>query len=80
MDDMETQRTHKFTEYTYRLSEAADILSVHKRTLQRWQRLGKISLIVLPGGDYRMTVSELNRLLAQRAQPRLTTESATPEA
>ena len=51
------------TEYTYRLPSAAAILNVHPRTLKRWYHDGKIRLIELPGGQFRVPGAEINRLL-----------------
>jgi excisionase family DNA binding protein len=64
-------------ERTYKLPEAAAILSVHPRTLKRWGRAGAIRLIALPGGQFRVPVEEVERLLTAPAQPDLV---ATPEA
>jgi putative resolvase len=68
------------TETTFRLPEAAAILSVHPRTLKRWYRDGGIRLIELPGGQFRVPSSEVLRLLGTPAQPTLATEPPTPEA
>jgi excisionase family DNA binding protein len=54
---------------TYRLPEAAAILSVHPRTLKRWQRAGKLRLIELPGGQFRVPETEVSRLLGLPHQP-----------
>ncbi len=67
-------------ETTYRLPDAAAILSVHPRTLKRWYRDGRIRLIELPGGQFRVPGSEILRLLGMPAQPILEAETQEPEA
>ena len=56
---------------TYRLPEAARLLGVEKRTLKRWHKLGRLDMIVTPGGHYRVPASEVVRLQAvrQRSAP-----------
>ena len=68
------------TETTYRLPDAAAILSVHPRTLKRWGRDGRIRLIELPGGQFRVPASEILRITGSPAQPQLDAEPPTPEA
>jgi excisionase family DNA binding protein len=57
---METMQT----ETLYRLPTAAAFLAVHQRTLKRWYEQGKIRLVALPGGQYRMSGTEITRLIA----------------
>lgn len=51
------------TETLYKLPTAAAILSVHTRTLKRWHEKGQAHLVELPGGQYRMTGTEIKRLI-----------------
>ena len=53
------------TETLYKLQLAANLLSVHQRTLKRWNEQGKIHLVQLPNGDYRISGSELQRILTE---------------
>ncbi len=46
----------------YTLEQAAEYLQVHTRTIKRWYAQGKIDLIELPGGTYRVSEAELLRL------------------
>ena len=48
----------------YNLPAAAAILSVHPQTLKRWHKQGKITLVELPGGHWRVPASEVTRLAA----------------
>lgn len=50
-----------------KLKEAADLLSVSSRTIDRWHEQGKISLTFLPNGK-RVSVDELERFI-QRNNP-----------
>lgn len=46
------------------LRSAARVLSVHKNTLKNWRRAGKIILVQLPGGHWRVPRSEIARIRA----------------
>jgi putative resolvase len=59
-------------EKLYRMSEAAQILGVTVRTLQRWDKAGKAHFIRTPKGKRRLAEGELNRLLGR-------TESGIPK-
>ncbi|MFJ5718345.1 IS607 family transposase [Neobacillus sp. NPDC093127] len=49
-------------EKLFRMSEAAEILGVSIKTLQRWDQAGKASFIRTPNGKRRLSESELLRL------------------
>jgi putative resolvase len=49
-------------EKLYRMSEAAQILGVTVKTLQRWDKSGKAHFIRTPNGKRRLSESELHRL------------------
>ena len=51
------------TDQLYKLPEAAKLLNVHARTLKRWHEQGKITLVTLPGGHFRVPESEVRRLM-----------------
>ncbi len=51
------------TERLYTVKETAEILKVQEQTLRRWIKKGTINVIRLPGGRYRLTGSEVARLL-----------------
>lgn len=51
------------TETLYKLPTAAAILSVHVRTLKRWHEKQQAHLVELPGGQYRITGTEIKRLM-----------------
>ena len=63
------------TETLYRLPVAASLLSVHPRTLKRWHEQGKIELVELPGGQFRITGSEITRVMGNKPEKE-TTEQA----
>lgn len=50
-------------ERSYTLSEAAKILGVHPKTIQRWDREGKIRCIRTVGGRRRIPESEIKRIM-----------------
>lgn len=45
--------------------EAAEELRVHPETVMRWLRAGKMRGIKLPGGTWRITRAEVDRILMQ---------------
>jgi excisionase family DNA binding protein len=49
----------------FKVYEIANILHVHIETIRRYIQQGTIEALILPGGDYRIAESELNRLLNQ---------------
>ena len=46
-----------------KVNEVAKILHVRIETVRRYIQQGAIVALILPGGDYRIAESELNRLL-----------------
>ncbi|MFA6305728.1 MAG: hypothetical protein WC651_03295 [Candidatus Gracilibacteria bacterium] len=54
------------TETLYKLPFAANLLKVHPRTLERWGKQGKITLVMLPSGDLRISGTELQRIMGAR--------------
>ncbi|GAB6135188.1 IS607 family transposase [Thermococcus prieurii] len=50
-------------EKLYTLKQASEILGVHPKTIQKWDREGKIKVIRTPGGRRRIPESEIRRLL-----------------
>ncbi|EEB73191.1 IS607 family transposase [Thermococcus sp. AM4] len=50
-------------EKLYTLKQASEILGVHPKTIQKWDREGKIKVIRTPGGRRRIPESEIKRLL-----------------
>lgn len=49
-------------EKLYRMNEAANILGITVKTLQRWDHSGKAAFIRTPNGQRRLPESEINRL------------------
>jgi excisionase family DNA binding protein len=49
----------------FKVYEIANILHVRIETVRRYIQQGTIEALILPGGDYRIAESELNRLLNQ---------------
>ena len=45
------------------MNEAAEILGVSVKTLQRWDQAGKATFLRTPNGQRRLPQSELNKLL-----------------
>ena len=43
--------------------EVAEVLRVHPATVRRWVLEGKIQAMRLPGGEYRIRASELDKLV-----------------
>ncbi|WP_446715549.1 helix-turn-helix domain-containing protein [Bacillus sp. OTU530] len=52
-------------EKLYRLSEAAKILAVSVRTLQRWDVDGKVKFIRTPNGKRRISKREIQKILGE---------------
>lgn len=50
------------------MSEAAQILGVTVKTLQRWDHSGKALFIRTPNGQRRLPESELNRLIGNERE------------
>ena len=50
-------------EKLYTVKQASEILGVHPKTIQKWDREGKIKVIRTPGGRRRIPESEIKRLL-----------------
>jgi excisionase family DNA binding protein len=53
-------------EKLYPMHEATKILGVSLKTLQRWDKLGKIKIVRTPGGRRRVPESEVKRLSGKR--------------
>jgi len=53
-------------EKLYPMHEAEKILGVSLRTLQRWDKAGKIKVVRTPGGRRRVPESEIKRLLGEQ--------------
>lgn len=53
-------------EKLYRMNEAAKILGVTVKTLQRWDHSGKAVFVRTPNGQRRLPESEINRLMGSR--------------
>jgi putative resolvase len=50
------------------LKQAAEILQVHPRTIIRWERAGKITLVYLPLGGPRITQDEIKRIMTPASE------------
>ena len=50
-------------EKLYTVKQASEILGVHPKTIQKWDREGKIKTVRTPGGRRRIPESEIKRLL-----------------
>ena len=50
-------------EKLYTVKQASEVLGVHPKTIQKWDREGKIKVIRTPGGRRRIPESEIKRLL-----------------
>ncbi len=50
-------------EKLYRMNEAAEILGVTVKTLQRWDKNGKAKFTRTPNGQRRLSETKLNKLL-----------------
>ncbi|MCS5696646.1 IS607 family transposase [Desulfofundulus thermocisternus] len=53
-------------EKLYPMHEAIKILGVSLKTLQRWDKAGKIKIVRTPGGRRRVPESEIKRLLGEK--------------
>jgi excisionase family DNA binding protein len=49
------------------VAEAAKILKVRRETIRRYIKSGHLEAVTLPGGDYRLRGSDLEKLLSPRA-------------
>ena len=54
-------------ERLYTLKEACLLLGLHPRTIQKWDKQGKIGVVRTPGGRRRIPESEIRRLQARKA-------------
>jgi len=52
-----------------RIGDAAEILGVGVDTLRRWEEEGRLTAERTPGGQRRVPISEVTRLLAERPRP-----------
>ena len=50
------------------LKQAAEILQVHPRTIIRWARAGKITLVYLLLGGPRITQDEIKRIMTPASE------------
>ena len=53
-------------EKLYTVKQASEILGVHPKTIQKWDREGKIKVVRTPGGRRRIPESEIKRLLGEK--------------
>ena len=60
-------------EKLYTVKQASEILGVHPKTIQKWDREGKIKVVRTPGGRRRIPEGEIKRLLGE------TTENGRPK-
>lgn len=58
--------TNKPTLYT--IGDVAKALGVHPRTIKRWATAGKLELIVLPGGKFRIAEPEFDRIIQAKKE------------
>ncbi len=59
-------------EKLYTVKQASEILGVHPKTIQKWDKEGKIKVIRTPGGRRRIPESEIKRLLGIKTENSLT--------
>ncbi len=50
--------------------QVAALFQVDPKTVTRWCRAGKMTAVRLPGGHYRITRAEVERVIAAGAVPR----------
>lgn len=55
-------------ERLYTVKQASEILGVHPKTIQKWDREGKIRVVRTPGGRRRIPESEIRRLLGETTE------------
>lgn len=55
-------------EKLYTVKQASEILGVHPKTIQKWDREGKIRVVRTPGGRRRIPESEIKRLLGETTE------------
>ena len=55
-------------EKLYTVKQASEILGVHPKTIQKWDREGKIKVVRTPGGRRRIPESEIKRLLGEKRE------------
>jgi molybdopterin-binding protein len=61
---------------SYRIGEAAELLSVRVETLRRWERDGKLRTSRTSGGQRRVPAAEVARLIAEQ-QPKQAISAAS---
>ena len=55
-------------EKLYTVKQASEVLGVHPKTIQKWDREGKIKVVRTPGGRRRIPESEIKRLLGLKPE------------
>jgi putative resolvase len=55
-------------ERLYTLKEACLLLGLHPRTIQKWDKQGKIRVVRTPGGRRRIPESEIRRLQGEKGK------------
>jgi len=65
-------------EKLYTMKEASEILGVHVRTLQKWDREGKIRCVRTVGGKRRVPESEIKRILGLHEERKVVDMSEYP--
>jgi len=58
-------------ERLYTLKEACLLLGLHPRTIQKWDKQGKIRVVRTPGGRRRIPESEIRRLQGEKGMRRV---------
>ena len=56
------------TEELVTVEEAAQILKVRRETIRRYIKNGYLRALTLPGGDYRLLESDIQKLLKHSSQ------------
>ena len=56
------------TEELVTVQEAAKILKVRRETIRRYIKNGHLKAVTLPGGDYRLSEGDIQKLLSRPAQ------------
>ncbi len=67
-DILAVKGVEEMSEELITVEDAAKILKVRRETIRRYIKSGHLQALTLPGGDYRLRESDVQKLLSRPAQ------------
>ena len=64
----------------YTVAEVAEIFAVKPSTIYSWIHLGRLRVVLTPGGSKRITKSEIERFIPQHTKPESVSKKKMSEA